>query len=137
MGLMTRLEAWEDRLAEAVQMAFERPFEWSQHDCPTFAFGTRAALTGQDATPAWRGTYTSLRGGLRVMRRLGWADYRAMGDAILGPSRPTVLFGQRGDIALGPLGLGFAVVLGADVLGLSPNGPVRAPLAGCSMVWRV
>lgn len=133
----TRLDGWEQRLDEAVQMAFQRPFEWSVHDCPTWAFGVRASLTGIDDTPLWRGQYQSLLSGLRLMRRLGWADYAAMGMALLGPARAFPLTGQRGDIALGSLRTGFGVVLGAQVIGLSPNGPVRIPLEGCAMVWRV
>ena len=127
---------WESRLDEAVQRAHQTPFEWSVHDCPSFAFGTRAALTGLDARPAWTGQYTSLRGGLRLMRALGWPSYHAMGCALLGEPLATVLLAQRGDIVLGSKG-GFGVVLGQMVMGLAPSGPVTSPLHLCAVGWRV
>lgn len=131
-----KTEGWEARLMAAVQSGFDRPFEWSVHDCATFAFGVRAALTGQDATPAWVGHYTSLTGGLRLMHQFGWANYAAMGSCLLGVPLPGVLLAQRGDIALGADG-GFAVVTGQSVLGMAPHGMAAAPLADCRLVWRV
>ena len=127
---------WEMRLAKAVQTAHQTPFKWSVHDCPTFAFGLRAALTGLDATQAWVGRYDSLRSGLRLMRTLGWASYQAMGSALLGDPLASVFAAQRGDIVLGPRG-GFGVVLGQEVVGMTQAGLMTMPLAACPLGWRV
>jgi len=131
-----KTEGWETRLQAALKQDIERPFEWSVYDCATWAFSVRAALTGLDATPAWKGKYTSLAGGLRLMKRLGWADYQAMGTALLGAALDDVRLAQRGDIALGPDG-GFGVVVGRCVFGLAPDGITASVLADCRMAWRV
>jgi hypothetical protein len=130
---MTRVDHWERRLAEAVETARAKPFLWGVHDCPTFAFETRMILTGgEDIAALWRGRYTTHLGGLRVMRRLGWASLEDMGRALLGEPRATPLLAQRGDIVLTDTGLGFGVVMG-----LAPEGLAFASLTACHLAWAV
>lgn len=137
MGQMTRLDRWETLLIDALQKRLQSPFEWSVNDCATFAFDVRRAITGEDAAAAWRGRYSDLTAGLRLMRRLGWADYEAMATALLGTALPGVLHAQRGDIVLGPDLSGFAVVTGRTVVGMSPDGPTSLALRDCARAWRV
>ena len=135
---MNRVEHWERHLAEAVEAAREQPFIWGLHDCPTFAFETRMILTGGEDTAAlWRGRYTTHLGGLRVMRRLGWASVEDMGRALLGEPRATPLLAQRGDIVLTDTGLGFGVVIGATAVGLAPVGLTFASLTSCRLAWPI
>lgn len=135
---MPRVDHWERLLAAAIDTARARPFVWSLHDCPTFAFETRALLTaGEDVAALWRGRYSTHLGGLRVMRRLGWASLEEMGHAILGVPRDTPLLAQRGDIVLTDSGLGFGVVIGATAIGLAPEGFCFAALTSCSLAWAV
>ena len=135
---MKRLEHWERLLAEAIDTARSKPFAWGLHDCPTFAFETRMALTGgEDVAALWRGKYTTHLGGLRVMRRLGWPSLEAMGHALLGVPRDTPLLAQRGDIVLTDTGLGFGVVIGATAVGLAPEGLRFAALTSCRLAWAV
>ena len=135
---MPRVDHWEHVLAAAIDTARARPFAWGLHDCPTFAFETRTALTGgEDVAALWRGKYTTHLGGLRVMRRLGWSSLEAMGHALLGVPRDTVLQAQRGDIVLTDTGLGFGVVIGATAIGLTPEGLSFASLRSCRVAWPV
>jgi hypothetical protein len=135
---MPRVEHWERLLASVIDTARERPFIWGLHDCPTFAFETRMILTGGADTAAhWRGRYTTHLGGLRVMRRLGWASPEGMGRALLGEPRATPLLAQRGDIVLTDTGLGFGVVIGATAVGLAPEGLTFASLTSCRLAWVV
>jgi hypothetical protein len=135
---MTRIDHWERRLAEAVETARAKPFLWGLHDCPTFAFETRMILTGgEDIAALWRGRYTTHLGGLRVMRRLGWASLEDMARALLGEPRATPLLAQRGDIVLTDTGLGFGVVIGATAVGLAPEGLAFASLTSCHLAWAV
>ncbi len=135
---MPRIEHWERRLAEAIDTARANPFVWGIHDCPTFAFQTRATLTGdEDVAALWRGRYTTALGGQRVMRRLGWGSLEEMGRALLGEPRPAVLLAQRGDIVLADTGLGFGICIGASAVGMAPEGLTPKPLTSCRLAWPV
>jgi hypothetical protein len=135
---MARVENWERLLIEAVDTARAQPFVWGLHDCSTFSFQTRMALTGgEDFADLWRGRYTTALGSERVMRRLGWASIEAMGCALLGEPRPTVLLAQRGDIVLADTGLGFGVCNGATAVGMAPEGFVTVPLTFCRLAWPI
>lgn len=134
---MSRIDAWETAFIAAVEQGLQSHFEWSVNDCVSFAFGVRLAITGQDAAAAWRGQYSTLKGGLRVMRRLGWQGYEALARGILGEPLPAVLLAQRGDIVLAGDPLGFAVVTGRNAVGMQPDGPAQLPLRDCALAWRV
>ncbi len=130
---MTRLQDWEVRLAEAVEAAKGVPFAWGQHDCATWAFDVRAALTGTPR-PAW--SYTTEAGGRRWMKRQGWAGFTEAATAILGePVAP--LMAQRGDIVLLIEPEAFGVCLGAQVAAVGPVGLTMVPLRSCRLAWRV
>lgn len=135
---MPRIEHWERRLSEAITLARERPFAWGLHDCPTFAFETRQRLTGgADVAALWRGRYSTARGGLRVLRRLGWDTLETMGRALLGAPLVSVHLAQRGDLVLVEGGTGFGVCLGARAFGMAPDGLVSLPLDAWGLAWRV
>ena len=119
-------------------MARRRGFAWGLHDCPTFAFETRQRLTGgADVAALWRGRYSSARGGLRVMRRLGWDTLEAMGRSLLGAPIGSVQLAQRGDLVLTAGGTGYGVCLGARAVGMAPEGLVSLPLDACRLAWRI
>ena len=133
-----RVDHWERLLASAIDTARAKPFVWSVHDCPTFAFETRMILTGgEDIAALWRGRYTTALGGQRVMRRLGWASLEEMGSALLGEPRPGVLLAQRGDIVLADTSLGFGICNGASAIGMAPEGLVTVPLPSCRLAWPI
>ncbi|MEI4263406.1 DUF6950 family protein [Roseovarius sp. D0-M9] len=135
---MHRIEHWERRLVAAIDTARATPFAWGIHDCPTFAFQTRAILTGgEDVAALWRGRYATALGGQRVMRRLGWGSLEDMGRALLGTPRPAVLLAQRGDIVLADTGLGFGICTGASAVGMAPEGLVAVPLTSCWLGWPI
>jgi hypothetical protein len=134
---MPRPPDWPHRLAEAIATARTTPFAWGRNDCPTFAFDTRHALTGEDTAALWRCRYSSYHGGLRLMRRLGWPSLAAMGDALLGAPLAAPLLAQRGDIVLSADGRGFGVCLGATAVGMAPEGLMTLPLTTCTRAWRI
>ncbi len=135
-----RLAGWEAALAAAVEDARARPFEWGVHDCATWAFDVRRALTGQDAAAAWRGRYSTAKGALRTLRLvLGAATHAEAATAILGAPLASPRQAQRGDIVLVEMGDGdsFGVCLGAKAAFLGPQGLEFLPVAGCTHAWRV
>ena len=139
MGLLTRVEGWERLLAEAVEEGRQRPFQWGVNDCATWAFDVVARLRGGPSeADAWRGRYSTEAGALRMIRKLGHADMRALIEARLGAALPAVLLAQRGDLALSDDGLGVGVVVGRAVFGMAPGAGLSAqPLTGCVLGWRV
>ena len=95
-------------------------------------------MTGcYDVAALWRGRYTTARGAVRVMRRLGWQTLEAAGRDLLGETLPSVPLAQRGDLVLAGTGLGFGVCLGARAAGIAPEGLVLVPLAACAFAWRI
>jgi hypothetical protein len=126
-------EGWEVRLAQAIEAARQRPFVWGQHDCATWAFDVREALTGAPR-PAW--SYTTEAGGRRWMKRQGWNSFTEAATAILGePVAP--LMAQRGDIVLVDDPEAFGVCVGAQAAVVAPVGLSFVPLRSCRMAWRV
>lgn len=133
---MIRPDGWELRLAEAIEAARVRAFAWGAHDCATFAFDVRRAMTGQDAAAAWRGRYRTPLGAQRQLRRMGHATFAQAATAILGPVKPAPL-ASRGDIVLSTGDPAFGVCLGATCVFLLPHGLVALPLSSVAMAWGV
>ena len=133
-----RRPGWELRLCEAVGAARDRTFRWGRHDCATFAFDLRREIAGgHDVAARWRGRYSTARGAVRVMRRLGWSSLEAAGRELLGEPLASVHLAQRGDLVLANTGLGFGVCLGARAAGIAPEGLVLVPITACALAWRV
>lgn len=131
-----RVDGWERLLAEHVEAARLKPFEWGAHGCACWAIEVRTALTGGDDLAAlWRGKYSTAASSVKVMRKLGWTSLEAAGRDLLGEPLPSVLLAQRGDIVL--MQTGFGVVLGARAVGMSEAGLGSLPLADCLLGWRV
>jgi hypothetical protein len=68
---MNRLPDWEARLAAYLEPLRTLPFAWGRHDCCTFTAGAVKAMTGVDPMPEFRGRYTTARGSVRALRRIG------------------------------------------------------------------
>ena len=135
---MPRIDQWELRLAEAIEAARDQPFRWGEHDCAIWAFDLRRDIAGgHDVAALWRGRYSTPRGAVRVMRRLGWASLEAAGRDLLGAPLASVHLAQRGDLVLANGGTGFGVCLGARAVGMAPEGLVSLPISACALAWRV
>jgi hypothetical protein len=132
-----RLNGWELKLLDEVKAARAKAFEWGAHDCATWAFDVRKAMTGEDAASAWRGKYTTEAGAARVLRKLGCETVEDLARSILGNPLPAVLMAQRGDILLGGAERALGVCVGSDGLFLQPSGLVSVPLKACFSAWRV
>lgn len=132
-----RAEGWEVRLAEAVEAARHRPFEWGVHDCATWAADVRRALTGEDMAAEWRGRYRTALGAQRLIRRLGHSTLAEAVAAKLGAPLPTVRLAQRGDVLLDPEGAAVGICGGRIGMFLSADGLTDYPLRSCSKAWRV
>ena len=129
-----RLDGWEVALAGEIEAARGLPFSWGTHDCATWAFEVRRALTGIDDARRWRGRYRTAAGGAKVQRKLGWATLAEGATALLGGPLAGVLLAQRGDIVL--MGEALGVCVGSEAAFLTPDGLTFVPLRDCALAWR-
>lgn len=130
-----RQKGWQGRLVAYLDTAGRRPFAEGQHDCALFAAGAVQAMTGIDYAADYRGRYSTTRGGLRVLRRDGFADHVALAAAHF-PETGTPV---PGDLAAVPSeeGPALGVVQGEHVYLLAPGGMSLAPIAAASRFFRV
>ena len=98
MGTMTRLPDWQPRLHAWLRRVNGTPFVPGSHDCCLFGAGAIEAQTGVDIAAAWRGRYTTLAGGRRVLRKAGFADHVALIEATLPMIHAS--YAREGDLAL-------------------------------------
>jgi len=76
MGLVRKPD-WQACLAKYMHNEARSAFVYGKSDCALFAAGAIKAMTGTDTATEWRGKYTTLKGGLRVLRRSGYSDHIA------------------------------------------------------------
>jgi hypothetical protein len=135
---VARLPDWRPRLHLWLQEMDGKPFVFGNHDCCLFGAGAVAAQTGVDLAAGWRGRYTTMRGGLRVLRRAGYTDHI---DLIARHLAETPrLAACEGDIAVidDPGGRAVGVVQGSAVYVLHPSGRLGlTPLSAAIRVFRV
>lgn len=132
-----RLPDWQARLVIYLHAARLRPFAYGRHDCCLFAADAVDAMTGVDIAAAWRGRYTTLRGGLRVLRRTGLADHVALAAALFPETPP--LMAEPGDLAVVPTNAGPAlgVVQGEAIYVLGPQGLGLVSLLSATRAFRI
>lgn len=130
-----KTEGWQIRLAAYLNDCSRRPLEYGQHDCALFAAGAVQAMTGIDLAEGWRGRYTTLRGGLRVLRAQGYADQVALAAAHL----PETVSPRPGDLAVidAPHGPALGVVQGAMVYVLGDPILSLVPVSAASRFFEV
>jgi hypothetical protein len=134
---IARLPDWRPRLTAWLHTVRHMPFEEGRHDCALFAAGAVAAMTGVDFAAPFRGRYTTTRGGMRVLRRAGFADHIALAAAHLPQtSLPWVL---EGDLVVMPSEMGPAlwVVQGAMVYLPGLTGTALLSISGAQSAFKV
>ena len=117
-----RLPEWRERLQVYLQSIAHEPLEFGRHDCALFAADAVRAMTGVDLAEAYRGRYTTLHGGMRILARDGFSDQVALVAAHLAPV--TVAMAMPGDLAVFETqsGRALGVVQGAAVYVLHVDG---------------
>jgi hypothetical protein len=132
-----RFPDWRARLLEYLIEVSRIPFEDGVHDCALFLAGGVNAMTGVDFAAPYRGRYTTLRGGIRILRKAGFRDHVALAEASL-PRKPVAL-ANEGDGACvdTPDGPALGIVQGSQIYFLSPAGLGFLPLTSAHTVWEV
>lgn len=139
---MARFEAWERRLNAAIDKYRRLTHQWGVRDCALFAAECVHALTQKDPAARWRRAYSDEAGALRIIAAHGGMAglvEAGLADAGLVCDRIERNFAQRGDLCLmeseGNPALG--VCIGAEVVGMSPEGLARRPLREAATVWAI
>jgi hypothetical protein len=129
---------WQAALTGYLASCAARPFEPGQHDCALFAAGAVAAMTGHDPAAPYRGRYTTILGGQRVLRRDGHADAVALAAALF-RARSVGEAAAPGDLAVidGEGGRALGVVQGAFVYAPGALGLVLVALDPAAIVFEV
>ncbi len=132
---LIRLPDWPERLADYVEAARTRAFEYGAHDCCMFAAGAVEAMTG--ANPMSRFRYRGRLGAERLIRRAGSIDalvYRTLGEALPSPAQA-----GRGDVVIADLenGATVGVCLGDDCAFAGDPGIVFRPRSATRVAWRI
>lgn len=130
---MTRLPDWTPRLVRWLALAAPRPFVPGTHDCALFLAGAVEAMTGVDYAASYRGRYTTLRGGLRILRRDGFADHIALAAHHLPEISPAEARPGDGVVVETPDGPALGLHQGEAVWVLSPQ---RLALVSAARVIR-
>lgn len=136
-AVVSRLPDWHPRLIEYLGATYGQPFAEGHFDCALFAAGAVEAMSGADLSAQWRGRYSSTRGGLRVLRKAGFADHVALVASLL--EECPVAYARAGDVAVvtsdGQPCLG--IVQGEFIYVISPNGAATVPLRSAVRAFRV
>jgi hypothetical protein len=132
-----RLPDWRPRLTAYLAETAGLGFRYGSNDCALFAAGAVRAMTGHDPAAAWRGTYTTLEGGLKRLRKAGVQDHVDQVGRLFPPVAPA--FAHVGDIAMidAPEGRSLGVFVGDVIACLSPHGLGHIPRAAAALAWSV
>lgn len=130
-----KIEKWDMILAEEIERARGLEFKWGESDCLTWALKIAFRLTGRDDAPEWFGTYTTEKGGLRVLAK-NKIRLNMVGNYYFEDPIKNVLFGKRGDLAFS--GGAYGIVAGRETIHLSESGGlVGIPLSAAEKVWNI
>ena len=132
-----RLPDWQTRLIGYLNAAARCPFKVGTHDCCLFAAGAVRAMTGSDPAAGYRERYTTLKGGLRVLRKAGFKDHVDMAQTLF--SEVHASRAAPGDLAVvdTPEGAALGVVQGESVYVLGPDRIGLLPIAAARLFLRV
>lgn len=136
MGI-ARLPDWRPRLTAYLADSARDGFRYGSNDCALFSAGAVRAMTGHDPAAGWRGTYTTLEGGLKRLMKAGFNDHVALVSSLFQEVAPA--FAQVGDIALvdAPNGPALGIVAGETIACLAPQGLGHLPREAAVRTWTV
>lgn len=131
-----RHQDWFAPLVEYLAGASAATFNPGTHDCALFAAGAVRAMTGTDFAAEYRGRYTTLRGGVRVLRKAGYRDHIDLArSCLLVTESPSP--GDLAVVALDDGSRALGVVQGTQVYLLRSTGLCLVPLAAAELFLKV
>jgi hypothetical protein len=70
-----RVDGWQNDLLHFVDVNQHTPFEYGVFDCALWAADCLRVQTGFDIAERWRGKYTDLTSGMRLVKNDGFKDH--------------------------------------------------------------
>lgn len=128
---------WHNRLVQYLSEVIYAPPEMGRHDCALFLAGAVEAMTGADYAAPYRGRYTTMQGGLRILRKDGFADHIALAAHHL--EEIPVAFAAPGDGAVVETedGPALGVMQGEMIYVVGVRGSAVVPRARATRAFRV
>lgn len=135
--MMQRVDNWPSELINYLAASARLPFEMGKHDCALFAADAIKAMTGEDPAAVWRGRYTTMLGGLRVLRKEGYQDHVDLVTKRL--TEKPVALACPGDLAVVPTadGPALGIVQGESIYVLRLEGLALVPLTAATRMFEV
>ncbi len=128
---------WKLQLIHFMGDAARTPFQPGVHDCALFAAGAVFAMTDVDFAADFRGKYQTLKGGLKLLQKAGYADHVALAARLFEEIAPALA--APGDLAVVPdvQGEALGIVQGPGIYVLTPDQLGMVSLLAASRAFRV
>jgi hypothetical protein len=128
---------WQLQLIQFMGDAARTPFQPGVHDCALFAAGAVFAMTDVDFAADFRGQYTTIKGGLKLLQKAGYSDHVALAAQLFEEIPPA--FAAVGDLAVVPDAQGDAlgIVQGSGIYVLTLDRLGVVSLLTASRAFRV
>jgi hypothetical protein len=130
---MMRVAIWEEALSDYISSKRDEPFQYGVNDCCMFAAGAVEAMTGVDPMEEFKGTYSDLRGSIKVLKEIGEGDLETTLDNKF--EEVAISHAQRGDLAFFDESVG--VIMGGFAYFVSDEGLERIPREMWEKCWSV
>jgi hypothetical protein len=130
---MMRVAIWEEALSDYISNKRDEPFQYGVNDCCMFAAGAVEAMTGVDPMEEFKGTYSDLRGSIKVLKEIGEGDLETTLDSKF--EEVAISHAQRGDLAFFDESVG--VIMGSFAYFVSDEGLERIPREMWEKCWSV
>ncbi len=133
--LIPRHEDWPTRLNAAIDAARQRPFDWEQHNCATFAADCVHAMTGVALHSHFAALHEDMRTAVRSSEQLENEVAIVLWDC----ARVLPAYAQRGDVVLvrnaGRVAIG--ICCGVSVASVGEKGVEFLAMREALCAWRV
>lgn len=137
---LKRKDNWRACFSDEIDRIRRMPFDWRSHDCAMgLAVGCILAITGVDLGEPYRGKYSTIAGGLKVLKENGFDTVADMAASMLPEVHPSMA--HIGDIVSIPtdseFGNALGVVNGERAFVLMPNGIGTVDLLDATRAFKV
>ena len=132
-----RQENWESKLNNYIEEMRYKPFQYGLNDCCSFTIRAQKIITGGTLFPEFDGTYSSLKEGKEILKKLGFKTWISGCNKRL--KKIDVNFAQRGDVVSMRTFDSFAmgICMGKFGFFVGEKGLINLPREQLKLAWRI